>query len=101
VCARTDLPADSSGLGFEVAGRQVAVFLHEGDVHAVDDQCPHAGGSLSAGVIRRGEVTCPWHSFHFDLCTGLNADGLALRILVHRARVREDGTVEVALGKQA
>jgi len=101
VCARTELPTDGGGLGFEVEGRRVALFLHEDEVHAVDDRCPHEGASLSAGVIRRGEVTCPWHSFHFDLCTGRNADGLALRILVHRARVRADGTVEVALGQRA
>ena len=66
-------------------------------MHAVDDQCPHSGASLAEGVIRRGEVTCPWHSFHFDLCTGRNADGLAMRIRVHRAHVRDDGSVEVAV----
>lgn len=99
VCRRSDLPTDGGGFGCEVEGRRVALFLHEGEVHAVDDQCPHEGASLAEGVIRRGEVTCPWHSFHFDLCSGRNADGLAMRIRVHRARVREDGTVEAALGR--
>ena len=97
LCKHADLPTDDSGLGFEVEGRRIALFLHEGEVHAVDDQCPHSGASLAEGVIRRGEVTCPWHSFHFDLCTGRNADGLAMRIRVHSAHVRDDGSVEVAV----
>jgi nitrite reductase/ring-hydroxylating ferredoxin subunit len=99
VCPRADLPADGAGRAFEIAGRRVAVFLVDGEPCAVDDECPHEGASLADGVIRRGEVTCPWHSFHFDLATGANADGLALRVAVHAARVGAGGVVEIGLAE--
>jgi nitrite reductase/ring-hydroxylating ferredoxin subunit len=97
LCPGEDLPGDGTGRAFEVAGRRLAVFLHDGRPYALDDECPHQGASLGGGVLSRGEVTCPWHSFHFDLCTGRNADGLALQVAVHPARLRDDGTVEVGL----
>jgi nitrite reductase/ring-hydroxylating ferredoxin subunit len=98
LCARGELPEDGTGRTLEVAGRRLAVFWHDGAPRVVDDRCPHEGASLGDGVISRGEVTCPFHAFHFDLCTGRNADGLDLSIEVFQARLREDGTVEAALG---
>lgn len=92
-----DLPADGEGRTVEVAGRAIAVFVVEGEVHAVSDTCPHEGASLGAGVATRGEVACPWHSFHFDLATGRNTDGLACRVKVYPVRRTEDGRAEVGL----
>jgi nitrite reductase/ring-hydroxylating ferredoxin subunit len=97
VCPKADLRADGSGRAFEIGGRRVALFLVDGAPRAIDDECPHEGASLADGVIRQGEVTCPWHSFHFDLATGANADGLALEVAVHAARVNSEGVVEVGL----
>lgn len=97
LCARADLPNDGTGRMLEVAGRRLAVFWHDGAPRVVDDRCPHEGASLGDGVISRGEVTCPFHAFHFDLCTGRNADGLDLSIEVFPARLRADGTIEAAL----
>jgi nitrite reductase/ring-hydroxylating ferredoxin subunit len=99
VCPKAELRGDDSGRAFEIGGRRVALFLVEGQPRAVDDECPHEGASLADGVVRRGEVTCPWHSFHFDLATGANADGLALAVAVHAVRVGPEGVVEVALAE--
>lgn len=91
-----ELPQGGEGLSVEVAGRQVALFLVEDRVHAVQDTCPHRGASLGMGVVVDGDVACPWHSFHFCLRTGRNTDGLDERIRVWSARVADDGTVEIA-----
>jgi nitrite reductase/ring-hydroxylating ferredoxin subunit len=92
-----ELPDDDTGRSLEVGGRRVACFRQGERVHALDDACPHRGASLGDGVVREGQVTCPWHSFHFDLGDGRNADGLPLAAAVHPTRVRPDGMVEVRL----
>ncbi len=89
-----EVPDDGTGMTFEVGARRVALFRHAGRLHAIDDQCPHRGASLGMGVVLDGEVTCPWHAFHFALETGCNTDGLPDRVEVFPLRVAEDGRVE-------
>ncbi|MEM7518953.1 MAG: Rieske 2Fe-2S domain-containing protein, partial [Planctomycetota bacterium] len=79
------------------AGRRVALFLIDGEPHALDDECPHQGASLGDGVIAGGDVTCPWHGWHFDPCSGKSTDGLDESVELFPARVDEEGWVEVAL----
>ncbi len=93
----TEVPDDGSGLCFEVGSRRVALFRHAGRVHAIDDQCPHQGASLGMGVVLDGEVTCPWHAWHFDLGSGCNTDGLAARVAVFPLRIGAAGRLEVGL----
>ena len=101
VCAVSDLPADG-GRRVVCQGRALAVFRVDdpaapgaaAEVRILDDRCPHAGGSLSAGSIDRtqrdpgsaraldafatpdippghtGCVICPVHAMPFDLDTG-------------------------------
>jgi hypothetical protein len=46
-------------------------LLHEGgEVHAVDNRCPHMGFPLHRGSVADGVLTCHWHHARFDLCTG-------------------------------
>jgi nitrite reductase/ring-hydroxylating ferredoxin subunit len=42
--------------------------------------CPHLGGPLDATPVAGGCVRCPWHGYRFDLRTGRNLDGRALRL---------------------
>ena len=48
-------------------GLALAVFLHEGKYHAVEDKCPHRGGKLSEGELVGGLLVCPLHHFKFAL----------------------------------
>src|SRR3712207_4543626 len=38
-------------------GHGIAVFAHEGRLHAVDNRCPHMGFPLSRGTVRDGLLT--------------------------------------------
>ena len=51
-------------------GHAIAVFLHEGEVYAVDNRCPHMGFPLDRGSIKDGILTCHWHHARFDLSSG-------------------------------
>ena len=61
----------------KVDGRSIAIFDLGGTCLAVDDECTHAGGNLSEGVVENGIVTCPWHGARFDLATGAVLTGPA------------------------
>jgi nitrite reductase (NADH) small subunit len=54
----------------DVGERQVAVFWHDGDVHALDNVCIHKQRELSRGVILNGRIVCPGHQWAYDLTTG-------------------------------
>ncbi len=74
--------ASAGRLTVRVDGKQLALFLHEGRVHACNNRCPHEGYPLVEGSID-GEcvLTCHWHNWKFDLATGANQyGGDALRI---------------------
>ncbi len=53
----------------------IAVFYHQGQLHAVGNRCPHSGYALETGTIRDGILTCAWHQAHFDLSDGTCPDG--------------------------
>ncbi|OGH56073.1 MAG: hypothetical protein A3G34_13060 [Candidatus Lindowbacteria bacterium RIFCSPLOWO2_12_FULL_62_27] len=51
-------------------GRAVALFNVAGQIYALDNTCPHAGGPLGEGYLEDKTVTCPWHGWSFDVTTG-------------------------------
>lgn len=53
-----------------VNGKPVALFLHGGQVYAMDDVCPHMGASLGSGAVVDGVVCCPWHGWRFRVTDG-------------------------------
>jgi len=61
----------------KVGARQLALFLHDGTVHACNNRCPHEGYPLVEGALDAGScvLTCHWHNWKFDLRTGANHYG--------------------------
>ncbi|MBC8091164.1 MAG: non-heme iron oxygenase ferredoxin subunit [Pseudonocardia sp.] len=64
-----DLPDDTLH-AVEVEGRKVLLHRSDGELHAVDDVCSHAGGVLSRGELTGCIVECPLHGARFDLRDG-------------------------------
>ncbi|MCF6411696.1 Rieske (2Fe-2S) protein [Pseudalkalibacillus salsuginis] len=52
----------------------IAVFFHEGELHAVDNRCPHMGFPLHMGSLCDGILTCHWHHARFDVKSGGTLD---------------------------
>ena len=73
-------------------GRAVALFFREGEVHAVDNRCPHMGFPLSQGTVEDGILTCHWHHARFELEEGDTFDPFADDVQTFPTEVR-DGTV--------
>ena len=89
-----------------VNGRNIVVFNLGGDFFALNNRCPHRGGSLVHGIqtalveskvpgeylcSRPGEmVKCPWHGWEFDIRTGKSwCDPSRLRVRQYTVMVKE------------
>ena len=97
VC-RLDQLIEGRGRPVRVDGRYLAVFLDHGAVHAIDNQCSHAGSPLDGGAVRDGKVQCPWHGWVYDLASGVHLTVFGERpgVRTYRCRV-EDGMVKVTV----
>ena len=69
VAKKSEIP-DGEGKLVQVNGKDIALFKHEGKVHAIYSICPHQGGPLDEGGINDGQVMCPWHGWEFSVKTG-------------------------------
>ncbi len=69
IAAVEDCPSGRS-LEAVVAERVIALFNVDGQFFALDGICPHQGGPLGEGELTGCIVTCPWHGWQFDVCTG-------------------------------
>lgn len=72
----------------------IAVFLHEGKVHAIDNRCPHMGFPLHMGSLCDGILTCHWHHARFDVKSGGTLDPWADDVPTYPVEVK-DGEVWV------
>ena len=59
----------------DAPGGSIAVFRIGNRLHAVRDECPHAGASLADGVLAGTIITCPRHGSQFDVTTGSRERG--------------------------
>jgi 3-phenylpropionate/trans-cinnamate dioxygenase ferredoxin subunit len=64
-----ELSALPEGRGRRVckAGLDLALFKVGDAVYAIEDSCPHNGGSLSQGKVQGTRVKCPVHGLSFSL----------------------------------
>ncbi|MBV8779854.1 MAG: Rieske (2Fe-2S) protein [Phycisphaerae bacterium] len=69
LCESDEL-VEGEGKYVEIDGFHLAVFLDGDEPAVIDDRCPHAGGSLSGGVVMNRCAICPWHGWAFALRDG-------------------------------
>ena len=50
--------------------REIMLVNLDGSYYALDNKCPHMGGSLSDGTLSANVITCPRHGASFDVKTG-------------------------------
>lgn len=60
----------------KIDGKSIGFALHNEEVFAFQDKCPHAGGRLSGGFVDvLGNIVCPLHRYKFNLKRGYNSSG--------------------------
>lgn len=67
--------------------REIALYNVEGHYYATDNACSHKDGPLGDGKLNGRVITCPWHTWEFDVITGANLDNPSVRIACFEVRV--------------
>lgn len=89
VCRLSDL-TEGRGKLVRLGGRDIALFRLGDRVMALDDACPHRGGSLSCGEQRGSVVHCPVHAWPVELETGCCPEVPGASVRTYRVRVEGD-----------
>lgn len=80
----------------EMDRRRVALFNVDGTVHAISDNCMHAGQSLGYGIFESEVVRCRGHDCRFDVTTGFVVCMPGAGVPCDLVRV-QNGRVQVSL----
>ena len=57
-----------------VSGKEVLLINVKGAIFAVENDCPHQGSPLTAGIVKDGYISCPRHGYRFSLTDGSCGD---------------------------
>ncbi len=71
----------------------LVIHAAEGELHSLDNACPHQGYPLVQGQLCGKLLTCSWHNFKFDITNGACVMGEEA-VRTHEVRV-VDGMIEV------
>lgn len=88
VMSVADLPP-GEGREVSVAGWPVALFNVDGQLYALSNTCIHRGGPLGRGFVEGDTVTCPWHSWMFNVKTGENVVNAEMKVARYEVKVEE------------
>lgn len=58
----------------DVNGVDMVLCNVEGELFAVENECPHAGLPLGDGELTDCILTCPYHGYAYDVRSGKNID---------------------------
>ena len=89
--ASSDELSPGSGKVIFVEGRPIALFNLGGEFVALDNKCPHRGGSLGEGEIKDDIITCPWHGWEFNCNTGKAVENDDVIVKTYPVENRDDG----------
>jgi nitrite reductase (NADH) small subunit len=86
----SEAPAAGQVAEAEVEGVAVCLANVNGELSALDNFCPHRQGPLGQGWLEGDAVVCPWHSWTFNVKTGLAEYPVHERVDVFPLRVEGD-----------
>lgn len=71
LCTVSEAPTTGNVAEGDAAGTPICLANVNGELHALDNVCPHRGGPLGQGWVEGNAVVCPWHSWAFNVTTGI------------------------------
>ena len=71
LCGVGEVPGVGGVMEAEDKGVAVCLANVEGRLCALDNVCPHRQGPLGQGWLEGEAVVCPWHSWAFNVDTGV------------------------------
>ncbi len=73
--AQTSDFTDSNKKKISSDGREILLVKIDDLYFALDNKCPHMGGSLYDGDLKGNNIVCPRHGSVFDVRTGKSVQG--------------------------
>lgn len=87
---------DGQAKTVEAGGNQIALIKKGGKFFALDNSCVHHGGPIGEGYIEGDNVVCPWHSWKYNVKTGISPVNPMAKLQVFNVKVEgKDILVEV------
>jgi len=65
----------------KLQGKAILLVNDNGTVYALNNKCPHLGGSLGDGELLGSMITCPRHGSSYEVITGKNVGSARIGIL--------------------
>ncbi len=87
-----DLPIGQKKI-VTLKGMAILLVNDNGTVYAINNKCPHMGGSLGDGELRGTMITCPRHGSSYEIVTGKNVG--AAKIGIIKVNVKDAQTYPV------
>ena len=100
ICKVSDIPIGEARM-ILVNDVAFGIFNVSGEFFAIDDACPHAGASLSRGIIEGDVVRCRIHHWRFCVRSGTyldetkpscNVRNYPLRVVGEHVQIELDNT---------
>ncbi len=90
LCSVAEAPKPGQAIEADAAGVALCLANVNGELGALDNWCPHRRGPLGQGWIEGESVVCPWHSWTFNLKTGIAEYPVHERVAVFPLRIEGD-----------
>lgn len=95
VASTSDLKPGTA-MTVNVKGNDIALYNVAGKIYATDNTCLHQGGPLGEGVLEGEIISCPWHMWEYNVCTGEKVGDCSVKVTTFPIEI--DGTdIKVAI----
>jgi nitrite reductase/ring-hydroxylating ferredoxin subunit len=95
VLTLTELPAGTSKT-CRVNGKEVGIYNVGGKIYACENTCFHQGAPLADGRLDGQVITCPWHSWKYDVTTGVCTRDDSVTLKTYKVKVEgEDILIQI------
>ena len=73
-----------------VNGQELLLLNIKGEIFACENECPHQGSPMHAGIVKDGHLSCPRHGYRFNLKDGSCLDNAALTLKMFPVQIQGD-----------
>jgi len=87
LCGLAEAPKNGEAMEADAEGVEICLARVNGELAALDNWCPHRRGPLGQGWVDGESVVCPWHSWTFNVKTGVAEHPVHDRVAVFPVRV--------------
>jgi nitrite reductase/ring-hydroxylating ferredoxin subunit len=85
----SDISEDSMKL-VNIVGRSILLARHGAQIYGFSNKCPHMGCSLSNGKLKDFTVTCPCHSWEFDIRNGKYRFNNSITLMTYECKIQNE-----------